>query len=147
MDTQQNKQLVMEAYQLYQRGDIGGVIDRCHDDAEWCSTESESIPFAGNFHGKEGIADYFTRLDANLQPLRFEPKEFIAEGDKVVVLGQATWLVKPTGLSFDSPWVHVFTVRDGKVSRFESFADTAAGERAFRSTQSAQPAAATQMHH
>lgn len=147
MDAQQNKQRVQESYRLYQNGDIRGIIERCHDDIEWTSPESDVLPFAGSFHGKQGIADFFSRLDATLQATRFEPREFVAEGDKVVVLGQATWLAKPTGRSFDVPWVHVFTMRDGKVARFEAFTDTAAGERALRPNLGPQESAGKPLHH
>jgi ketosteroid isomerase-like protein len=81
------------------------------------------------------------------QATRFEPREYIAEGDKVVVLGQATWHAKQTGRSFDTPFIHVFTMRDGKVARFEAHADTAAGERAFRADQPELGASAAQLHH
>jgi ketosteroid isomerase-like protein len=147
MDAQQNKQLVQEAYRLFLKGDIQGVIERCHDDAEWASPESDYIPFAGMFRGKQGVAEFFSKLGANAHPVRFEPQEFIAEGDKVVVLGQATWQAKTTGRSFDTPFTHVFTMRDGKMARFEAYADTAAGERAFRPDQSTQTSMGTQLHH
>lgn len=147
MNSQQNKQLVQEGYQLFQRGDIRGVIERCHDDAEWSSPETEFVPFSGKFHGKQGIAEFFSKLDESTRTLRFEPREFIAEGDKVVVLGDASWEVKATGRRFDTPWVHVFTLRDGKFARFESLADSAASERAFRPDQGAQMSAPSQLHH
>jgi ketosteroid isomerase-like protein len=67
MDAQQNKQLVREAYALFLKGDIQGVIDRCHDDAEWASPESDYIPFAGTFRGKQGIAEFFAKLGAGTQ--------------------------------------------------------------------------------
>jgi ketosteroid isomerase-like protein len=147
MDAQQNKQLVREAYRLFLNGDIQGVIERCHDDAEWTSPESDTIPFAGMYRGKQGIAEFFSRMSENADPVRFEPQEFIAEGDKVVVQGQATWHAKPTGRTFDSPFTHVLTMRDGKVARFEAYADTAAGERAFRADQPAQAPVGAQLHH
>ena len=75
------------------------------------------------------------------------PKEFIAEGDKVVVVGNATWLTKPTGRSFDSPWVHVMTIRDGKIARFEAYNDTAPAERAFRPDQPGEAAMGAPMQH
>lgn len=147
MNAQQNKQLVQEAYRLFQSGDIRGVIERCHDDAEWSSPDAEFVPFSGRFHGKQGIAEFFSKLDASLQALRFEPREFIAEGDKVVVLGEASWNVKPTGRRLDTPWIHVFTLRDGKVAAFESLSDSAAGERAFRPDHAAAASSTTQLHH
>lgn len=75
------------------------------------------------------------------------PKEFIAEGDKVVVVGEASWLAKPTGRSFDSPRVHVLTLRDGKIARFEAYNDTAPAERAFRPDQPAAASTAAPLHH
>jgi ketosteroid isomerase-like protein len=147
MDAQDNKRLVMEGYQLFQNGDIAHLLERYHDDAVWIEPEAEYVPFAGRHNGKAEIARFFQTLDAEAQALRFVPKEFIAEGDKVVVTGEASWLCKQTGRSYDSPWVHVFTVRDGKVARFESYHDTAAGERAFRPDQPGQAAAGQPMHH
>lgn len=65
----------------------------------------------------------------------------------MVVAGEASWLAKPTGRSFDSPWVHVLTLRDGKIARFEAYNDTAPAERAFRADQPAEASAAALLHH
>lgn len=132
MSTQDNKQVVIEGYREYEHGDIQQLLKRYHEDAEWIAPESALIPFAGNFHGRPGIAQFFAQFDAAVDTIRFEPQDFIAEGDKVVVIGDASWLAKPTGRVYDSAWVHVFTLRDGRVARFEAFYDTAAGERAFQ---------------
>jgi ketosteroid isomerase-like protein len=148
MNAQENKQFVLEGYQLFQQGDIAGMLARCTDDAEWISPETDIAPFSGNFRGKQGIAEFFTKLDASLQTIRLEIQDAIAEGDKVVVMGQATWLVKPTGRQYDTPWIHVYTVRDGKIARVEALTDTAAGERAFRPDQAAQASSeGTQLRH
>ena len=147
MNAQENKQLVQEGYRLFQRGDIASLLMRCHDDVDWISPETELVPFSGTFHGKQGLAEFFTKLDASLQAIRFEPLEFIAEDDKVVAVGQATWLVKPTGQQFDTPWIHLCTLRDGKIARIQALTDTAASERAFRPGQTAQASMTQQLHH
>lgn len=56
---------------------------------------------------------------------RFEPKEFIATGDKVVALGHYT-AATPIKKSFDSDFAMVFTLRNGKVTHFQEFCDSAA---------------------
>jgi ketosteroid isomerase-like protein len=56
----------------------------------------------------------------------------IAEGDTVVVIGDSTWLARDTGRQYDNPFVHIFTLRDGKVERFEGMWDTGPAERALR---------------
>ena len=147
MNAQENKRLVMEGYQLFQKGDIPGLLQMYHDDALWIEPDVEHVPFAGLHTGKSEIARFFQELDQATQPLRFIPKEFIAEGDKVIVLGEASWLVRNTGRTYDNAWVHVFTLRDGKVSRFEDYHDTAASERAFRPDQPGQTGAGAPLHH
>ena len=132
MDTKQNKQLVMQAYQCYNDQDIKGVLALTDDKVEWVSPESAYIPFAGNHHGKEQVAQFFEKLAHAQDVVTFEPQNFIAEGDKVAVTGLATWRVKATGQTYDSPWVHVFTIRDGKITRLEQHVHTAAAEAAFR---------------
>lgn len=134
MDSQQNKQLVLQGYQLFQAGDINGLIQLFADDIEWIGLPTEFIPFSGNYHGKQEVAQFFSELDQAQEAEQFEPQEFIAENDKVVVLGQARWSVRATGQTYDSPWVHIFTIRDGKIARFQQFNDTAASRAAFMPT-------------
>lgn len=147
MDANENKLLVMGAYRLFQNGDIPGLLDLYHDDAEWIGPESDIVPFAGRFHGKDGIAQFFTKLGTAVQPVQFVPQHIVAEGDKVVVSGMATWRVRLTGRGYDTSWVHIFTMRDGKVATFEAYYDTAASERAFRPDYPAEAALGAHLHH
>jgi ketosteroid isomerase-like protein len=60
-------------------------------------------------------------------------REFVAqEGDKVVALDHYAWHVKSTGRGWESDFVHVLTVRDGKATRFQEYTNTAALVEAFR---------------
>ncbi|SDE02124.1 hypothetical protein SAMN05428966_106379 [Massilia sp. PDC64] len=147
MDAQGNKQLVMEGYRLFQNGDIPGMLAYAHDDAAWIAPDAEAVPFAGSFHGKAEVGRFFSELLKAMQPTRFVIKDVIAENDKVVVLGEAMWLVRSTGRSYDSQWVHVFTMRDGKFIRVDSLYDTASAEHAFRPDRPDVMAAATALRH
>ncbi|NNG24726.1 nuclear transport factor 2 family protein [Telluria aromaticivorans] len=143
MTIQENKRLVMEAYELFKKGDIPSLLERYRDDAEWIGPDSDIVPFAGTYHGKAGIAQFFQKLGESSQATRFEVRDCIAEGDKVVVIGEASWLVKATGHSYDVPWTHVITLRDGKVASFETIYDPTTAEKAFGADTGAQPAAAS----
>lgn len=132
MDSNQNKLLIMRGYEQFQQGDIKGVLSQCCDDVEVTSSDNEHIPFSGHYRGLHEAADYFATLGDTVDTLHFAPKDFVAEGDKVVVTGEAHWHVKSTGANFHTPWVHIFTLRDGKISRFDQFSNTAAAESAFR---------------
>jgi ketosteroid isomerase-like protein len=147
MNAQENKQVVLRGYQLFQNKDIQGLLELYADDIEWIGYESEYIPFAGAYRGKNQVAEFFSTLDQAQEAIRFEPQNVIAENDKVVVTGQAEWLVKSTGQKYDSFWVHVLTLQDGKVTQFQHYDDTAAAEAAFRSPQTSSPGKEAPMRH
>lgn len=147
MDTKQTKQLVMQAYAFYKDKNIKGILDLNDDKIEWIAPESEYVPFAGSFHGNDQVAQFFSKLDQCQEVVQFEPHNFIAEGDKVAVTGTARWSVKATGQTYDSPWVHIFTIRDNKIVRFEQHSNTAAAEAAYRTNQPAGTAQDTPMRH
>jgi ketosteroid isomerase-like protein len=72
------------------------------------------------------VAEFFGAVNDLFDIQRFEPTEFIAHGDRIVVLGGETARVKATGKVIDLDWVHVFKMRNGKVVAFQEFFDTAA---------------------
>jgi hypothetical protein len=78
------------------------------------------------------VRDIFSAIAEDLEVLPFEPREYIAQGDKVVALGRYSWRVKATGREFSSDFAHVCTVRDGKIVRFHEYMDTAAEVRAHK---------------
>src|SRR5579862_9753855 len=92
-----------------------------------------AIPFAGQRTGREGAAEFFRLLNESDEVLHFEPREFFAKGDKVVVLGVYRARARSTGKMIDSEWVHIFTLESGKVSGWTEFCDTAAIAAAYRS--------------
>jgi len=56
---------------------------------------------------------------------QFAPREFIAQGDIVVVLVFVRVRSKATGRTVDNDYVHVYTVRYGKIVQFCVYEDTA----------------------
>lgn len=100
MNTKENKQLVMDAYQKYQDKDMNGVLDAFEDNVECTAEEWDAIPFAGCYHGKDELADFFNKLHETQEVLELEPRAFIAEDDKVVVTGYGKWRVRATGREY-----------------------------------------------
>jgi ketosteroid isomerase-like protein len=85
MSERTNTDVVQQGYEAFGRGDIPAVLDLLTDDVEWIQQGPSVIPFAGTRHGHEGVAEYFSVLDENLEFEQFEPREFVAQGDTVVV--------------------------------------------------------------
>ena len=132
-----NTEIVQKGYECFGTGDIEGLLALFSEDITWSIPEIENAPFAGDRNGTPAVAEFFTQLGEAEDITRFEPLEFIAEGDKVVVLGESAATVRSTGKSYETDWVHVFHLHDGKVTEFKEFFDNAAATRAFQKSAAA----------
>jgi hypothetical protein len=118
--------LTKQGYAAFARGDIQAVLRLFADDAELIQSISSALfPWAGKRRGQEQIAEFFAGLAEVGEFEQFEPREFIAQGDKVVVLLFERFRLRATGRTFDNELVHVFTFKDGKVSLYRIYEDTA----------------------
>jgi ketosteroid isomerase-like protein len=135
--SEQNKEIVRQAYKNFKSGDIQALLALLSDNVRWQLADIENVPFAGTRNGREQVAQFFSALAEDQDVLQFEPQEFIAEGEKVVALGQYSWRVKSTGREYGGDWVHVFTISDGKITGFQEYMDTAAAATAHQKALSA----------
>src|SRR5678816_3460592 len=132
MAEQDNTAAAKQAYQNFMTGNIAGLLDALAEDIKWELPEIENVPFARTYNGRAGAADFFRQLGENQDPLTFNQREFIAQGDKVVVLGDYVWKVKKNGREFKGDFAHVFTFKDGKAVAFKEFVDTAVISAAYK---------------
>lgn len=138
MSVEDNISIVQEGYEKFGSGDITGLIGLFSEDADWTVPTIEGSPHGGSYKGPAGLTEFFSLLADAEDFTRFEPLEFVAQNDKVVVLGELAATVRSTGKSYESPWVHVFHLRDGKIIEFNELYDTAAAEKAFRKAATAE---------
>ncbi|MEO7672761.1 MAG: nuclear transport factor 2 family protein [Pyrinomonadaceae bacterium] len=137
MNLGKNTPIVQEAYQRFESGDIEGILELLSDDIDWTVPEIENAPFKGLRHGRKAVSDFLDLLAITEEITDFEAREFIEQGDKVVVLGRTTSTVRSTGRHYSTEWVHVCTLKDGKMTGFHEFYDTAAATRAFQKATTA----------
>ena len=135
--SEQNKAIVQQAYDNFKTGDIEGLLNLMSDDITWTLPEMEGVPFAGARTGRASVAEFFDSVGASQDVLSFEPRELIAEGDKVVALGSYSWRVRANGREFGGPFAHVWTIRDGKATEFQEYMDTAVAASAHQKAMSA----------
>jgi ketosteroid isomerase-like protein len=126
-----NVDVVQATYEAVGREDIPALLDLLTEDVEWTFQGPPVISFAGTRHGREGVEEFFSLVGETLEFKRFEPRDFVGQGDTVVVLGYEHNLIKPTGRTFEQEWAHAYTLRDGKIAKFRALEDTAAYVAAF----------------
>jgi len=135
MTEQQNLDVVRRGYEAFGSGDIPGLLRLLHHDVSWVTPGPADLPTAGIRNGHEAVREFFASLMSIGDILRFEPRDFIARGDKVIVIGDDTTRVKATGNSVEFRWVHIFELRDGKVASFDERGDVSALVAELRAAQ------------
>jgi hypothetical protein len=127
MGEQENTRVVRELFEAFGRGDAAGLLDRVADDIEWRIAAPSDVEAAGTYRGKDEVAQMLQALARDSEFEVFEPREFIAQGETVVVLGRERQRVKATGRVAEAEWAMAFTIRDGKVARFRHYIDNQPG--------------------
>jgi ketosteroid isomerase-like protein len=123
-------EVVQAAYAAFGRGDIETILNSIADEVDWKFFGPKGLPFTGTFRTKGDIAKWFASIPEVDDIQEFEPREFISAGDNVTVLGWERTRARPSGKEFESEWVHVFTVRAGRIVRFWGMYDTEASAAA-----------------
>jgi ketosteroid isomerase-like protein len=127
-----NTQRVKDTYAAFGRGDVPTLLEALADDVEWVAPGPSDVPTTGTRRGKQAVQAWFGILAEALDFRVFEPREFIAQGDKVVALVHTEVTSRRNGREFGGNAAHLWAFADGKVIRFEAFEDTAALAAAYR---------------
>jgi len=117
---------VQQVYQAFGRRDVPAILNLLADNVDWEFVGSAKLPYAGPRRDRAGVADFFAAVAQADDIHVFEPREFIEAGEHVTVLGWERARALDTGLAFESEWAHVFTVVNGKITRWRGFLNTAA---------------------
>jgi uncharacterized protein len=129
MTFQENIKVVKDFFAAIGRGDKQGLLQLSAENIEWL-IPGEGWPLAGTHRGHEGLADLLQTQAETVETSLTEPCEFIAQGDRVVVIGFARGKINRTDKTFEDDWVFDITIRDGKVSKIREYIDTQALARA-----------------
>lgn len=122
---QVNGELIRALYAAFDRGDAGAVIGALDPGVVW--NEAESIDYADRnpYVGPQQVAEgVFGRLMSEWEGFTVSPEHYVEEGETVVAMGRYNGAYKATGGRVNAQFVHVWTVRDGKVVAFQQYADT-----------------------
>ncbi len=116
---------VKAIYAAFQANDTDAVLAHFDEEIDWEVPGSPFIPLAGRREGREEVRKYFDGVSETVDVLKFEPEHFVVDCDRVIVFGSYEGTLRSTGLRESTSWVHVFTFKDTRVSKYREFVDTA----------------------
>ncbi len=122
MSAQENKQVTEEAYRAFGNGDAAAAMQNMDDSIVWTARGDNAL--TGTYNGKQEIGGLWGQLAG--KEFRTEPHDFIAEGDKVVVLTTVTL----AGETVESADVLTYNA-GGKLIAFDTLGDPTTANRVF----------------
>ena len=111
-----NVGLVKRSYIAFEQDDLDAVLADMHPDIEW--HQAQGLPHGGLYHGVDEVRkNIFEPLDeAWWSEFSATPDEFLDAGSEIVVVGRYRGVAKETGKRLDVPFVHIWTVEDGRAA-------------------------------
>ena len=138
MSIEKNVQIVKNFLAALGRRDKQGLLALSAEDIEWI-VPGEDWPLAGTHRGHAGLADLLQRASEMVEISYPEPPEFVAQGDRVLVVGVATGKIKATNRAFEDHFVIDITIRNSKLTKIREYIDTQALARASEIDASPRP--------
>jgi ketosteroid isomerase-like protein len=125
MSVEANVRVVKDFFAAIGSGDKQALLALVTEDIEWI-IPGEDWPLAGKHRAHAGVGDLLQKASEEIETAYPKPPEFIAQGDRVFVIGVATGKIKATNKTFKDDWVFDITVRNGQVTRIREYIDTQA---------------------
>jgi uncharacterized protein len=138
MSIEKNVQVVKDFLAAIGSGDKQRVMALVAEDIEWI-VPGKGWSLAGTHRGHAGLADVLKMASEAIEMTYPKPPEFVAQGDRVLVIGVATGKIKATNKAFKDEWVFDIHVRDGKLTRIQEYIDTQALAQASEMAASPKP--------
>jgi ketosteroid isomerase-like protein len=129
MSIEENVQIVKDFFAAmgsYNKQDLLALVA---EDIEWI-IPGEDWPLAGTHRGHAELAAVLQKASEEVEMTYSKPPEFVAQGDRVMVVGVAKGKIKATNKPFKDDWIFAITVRNGKVANIREYIDTQALARA-----------------
>ncbi len=92
-----------------------------------------AVEFTQQRHSRDGVEAYLRGLNADWEMIRYDVEQFVAQGDRVVMIGSTSWRYKANGKIVDTPKVDIWRFdAEGRATEFFEYYDTAAMLEAVR---------------
>jgi len=120
----QNVDVLKRGYDAFNDGDQETLVGVFAEDVRWEGSGSDRVPGAGTFDGRDDALTALGRAVEPFESFKSTPDEFIEQGDTVVVLGHTEGQTK-AGNEVKVPFVHIWRMNDGTITRGQLLTDTA----------------------
>jgi ketosteroid isomerase-like protein len=123
---QDNVDRIRSMYEAFARGDVPAVLAGMDPQIEWNEAENFIYADRNPYIGPQAILEgVFMRIGSEWSSFAAVPEEILGSGETVIAFGRYRGVFQATNAHIDAQFVHVFRFRDGKIVKFQQYADTA----------------------
>ena len=118
-----NLETLKELYRTFREKDYDTFQTLCDPELQWI--QNRGFPNGGTHHGAQEVIDnVFKRFSNDWDSFGYEIEQYLESGEAITVVGRYVGKHRATGKSFESPAIHLYEFRAGKVLRLRQFTDT-----------------------
>jgi ketosteroid isomerase-like protein len=126
-------QKVNQLYEAYNRRDINSILNTLSRDCIWEVMGQPEITFAGIYHGKNDVKDFFGKLEEALDMSDFSVEHILENGNLVIATGHFNAMARKTNKRFSTIWAMTFEFNDEEqIVHFRDCFDTLTCARAMK---------------
>ena len=115
MKTSPPEQVVRQLFDAFLAADVDALMRTVAPDVRLTYVGANPEPAKAVLTGHDRVRGFFERILRRLDMSRFEPREFVVQGDTVVVFGSETGTVRATGDTFHNEWAQKYEVVGGLI--------------------------------
>jgi ketosteroid isomerase-like protein len=104
--------IVKRMFAAFSAGDLNALLETVHPESRWTYHGANPRLSSAQFSGHANVRRFFEGILKRLEITAFNPDEFVAQGDVVVILGSESGTVRATGQRFRNEWAQKYVIRD-----------------------------------
>ena len=113
--------VVKRMFAAFAAGDLDALIETVHPESRWTYYGANPRIGSAEFTGHAQVRRFFERIIERLEMDRFEPREFVSQGQTVVIFGSESGTVRASGHPFHNEWVQKYVVQAGLITRMAEY--------------------------
>jgi ketosteroid isomerase-like protein len=126
-------QKVSQLYEAFQQGDINMITSNLSRDCIWEVMGQPDIPFAGIYHGRDDVKEFFSKMNDTIDMSDFVVEHILENGPLVIASGHFNAMARKTNKPFSTFWCMMFEFNDNEeIMHFRDCGDTLACSRALK---------------
>jgi ketosteroid isomerase-like protein len=119
--SQENIEVARAAYDAWNRGDLKAALEHARSDVRF--VQDSRIPGAVDLSGRGAVQAWLESFYETWEEFRVAPDRIEPVGDRILILATIRAKGRMSQAEVEQRMGHVFTVRDGQIVEWRSYAD------------------------